>query len=147
MPLKDAVKVSRKTFFNPRGWAGYDSLKTQVVITWGIVKNLFSPAAPRRQETFEQAVQRLNLSEKEIQQVSNRYLVYAYAFVILGVGTLFFSFYLLLHHGTPAGWMLGLLTTALFFVFAFRYHFWHFQIKHRKLGCTFEEWRQGKPFD
>ena len=25
-------------------------------------------------------------------------------------------------------------------VFAFRYHFWLYQLKRRKLGCTFQEW-------
>ena len=147
MPLKDVVKVSRKTFFDPRGWAGYDLLRAQFVITWGILKNLFSPAAPTREETFEEAVKRLHLSEEAIQQTSRNYLIFSYVFVLCGLGTLGFSFHLLLNHGTAAGWILGLLSTALFFVFSFRYHFWHFQIKHRKLGCTFAEWRQGKPFD
>jgi intracellular multiplication protein IcmV len=28
-------------------------------------------------------------------------------------------------------------------VLAFRYHFWYFQIKNRKLGCTVYEWYRG----
>jgi len=34
MALKDVVKVSRKTFFNPRAWVGYDQVKTST-LTFG----------------------------------------------------------------------------------------------------------------
>ncbi|EKD73664.1 MAG: intracellular multiplication protein IcmV [uncultured bacterium] len=147
MALKDVVKVSRRTFFNPRGWSGYDLVKAQFAITWNILKNLFTPQTPLRQETFEEAMKRMHLSEEMLQDTSRNYLIFAYVFALFGLLTLVFSFYLLFHHGTAAGWILGLFSTALFFVFGFRYHFWHFQIKHRKLGCTFQEWRAGKTWD
>lgn len=145
MPLKDAVKISRKTFFNPRGWFGYDLLKSHTQVIWGVLKNLFSPAsAPRRVETFTQAMERLRLAEADIQQVAKNYFLYSLVFAAFGAIACGFSFYLLIHHGTAAGWILGLASSALCFVYSFRYHFWVFQIKQRKLGCTFKEWWRGK---
>jgi len=145
MPLKDVVKVSRKTFFNPSGWLGYDMLKSQFRISWSVIKNLYSPPSLTREETFEQATQRFKLADEQVQSVSRNFLIYSIAFAVFGLATMLFSVYLLFHHGTFAGFMIGVATTAVFLAYAFRYSFWRFEIKHRKLGCTFEEWLRGKP--
>lgn len=147
MALKDVFKVSRKTFFNPSGWLGYNEIKSYTRFLWETLKNLFIPAKPEHSETFEQALDRLHLTETDIQISAKHYLIYAIIFVVLAVGAIGYSFYLLLVHGTLAGWILSIAVAALFFSQAFRFHFWYFQIKHRKLGCTFAEWRRGKPFE
>ena len=144
MALKDVVKVSRKTFFNPRGWLGYDTLKASSQGLWFILKDVFTIAQPARQETFTQAMKRLNLTEEDIHKTAQRYFFLTVIFVSLGSAAFLASFYMLLHHGTLAGLVLAMATAAVFFSQAFRYHFWYFQIKHRKLGCTFDEWRRGK---
>jgi intracellular multiplication protein IcmV len=147
MPVKDVFKVSRKTFFNPRAWLGYDELKNQTKTIWDTLRALFTSSKPQRQETFEQAMQRLQLSEKDIKEKQATYLNYAIAFIILAVCSFLSSFYYLIHHHTFSGMILGFAVTTLFATQAFRFHFWYFQIKHRKLGCTYKEWRQGKPFE
>jgi intracellular multiplication protein IcmV len=144
MALKDVVKLNRKTFVNPRGWLGYDLLKTQTLMLWDILKNAFTPAKPTRSETFEQAMQRLKLTEADVQESKESYFSYAIGFVILACVSLAASFYYLIQHGTFAGFLLGIATTGLFLAQAFRFHFWYFQIKHKKLGCTFDEWRKGR---
>lgn len=141
---KNAVKISRKTFFNPRGWLGYDSLKIQTQTLLTILQSLFKPAEPKRHETFEQALKRLNLTEEAVQKNHTRYLFIAVIFAGLGVATILFGFWLLFYHHTFSGFVLSIPTAGLFLVNAFRYHFWVFQIKHRKLGCTFQEWWQGR---
>ncbi len=144
MPLKDAVKVSRKTFFNPMGWLGYGMLKAQFQLSRDILKETFTPAEATHKESFAESLKRLKLTEADITQTAFRFFICSIVFVVCGVATIGFSFYLLIHQGSFAGWILGLVSATLFFVFAFRYSFWHFQIKHRKLGCTFAEWRSGK---
>lgn len=145
MALKDALKVSRKTFFNPTGWLGYDMLKTQFSTNWQIIKNLYSPAETGRQETFEQAKQRFNLTDQQVDQISRNFKLYILIFMTCGLITILFSFYLLFFLGAFAGFILGIVTSTVFFAFAFRYSFWRFEMKHRKLGCTFDEWLRGKP--
>ena len=145
MPLKDAVKVSRKTFFNPAGWLGYDMLKTQFRVTWDLIKTLFTVPIAQREETFDQAVTRFKLTDQQLNNISRNFLIYSAIFVACGILTVTFAFYLLIHHGTFAGLLLGIAAAAVFFTYAFRYSFWRFQIKNRRLGCTFDEWLHNKP--
>lgn len=56
------------------------------------------------------------------------------------VTSIFYFFYVLFHHL----WLTAVLILSFsMFVSAlsFRYHFWWFQMRKRKLGCTFEEWK------
>ncbi|HSW69045.1 MAG TPA: type IVB secretion system protein IcmV [Gammaproteobacteria bacterium] len=145
MPLKDVVKVSRKTFFNPRGWLGYDMLKTQFKTSWEVIKNLYSPPQAGTPETFENASSRFKLTDTQLAAISKNFRMYTIIFVSCAVLTFLFSFYLLFTHGTFAGFVIGISTTAVFLAYAFRYSFWRFEITHRKLGCTFKEWWSGKP--
>lgn len=146
MSLKDdaksAIKISRKTFFNPSGWVGYSLLKSQIQSTFDFMSNAFTPAEAARKETFEQAMERLNLTEDYLKKTRTRYLIVAVVFLVLALGTVVAGIDLLIHHGTFAGFVLAIPTATLFFVNAFRYHFWAFQIKKRKLGCTFQEWAE-----
>jgi intracellular multiplication protein IcmV len=145
MAVKDALKVSRKTFFNPRAWLGYDSLKDQTRTIWTFVRAATTTATPpENPETFEEAMERLNLTEDSLQTVASRYLAYAAFFVALTGVNLIYAIYLLFHHKAFLGLILGLAVCALLLAQAFRYHFWYFQIANRKLGCTLEEWRTGK---
>lgn len=147
MAIKDVFKVSRKTFFNPRAWLGYDQLKSQTSTIWDIFKKLFTPAKPERQETFDEAMKRLEITEDDLKVKKATYLNYAIAFIMLATISFISSFFYLFYYHTFAGMMLGFAVTTLFATQAFRFHFWYFQIKHRKLGCTYQEWRQGKPFE
>jgi hypothetical protein len=55
---------------------------------------------------------------------------------------LFYSFFLLFHHTAFLGWFLGMATSALFFAQAFKYDFWSLQMRRRKLGLTFQDWKK-----
>lgn len=143
MALKDIFKVSRKTFFNPLSWGGYAEVKGTTLTIINIIRGLFiQQEGSGRTETFEQALKRLNVSEEELQGRTQNYFYFALLFFLCGILSVVFSFYLLIRHHTFAGFLLGLAAAALFESQAFRYHFWYFQIESRKLGCTFEEWRQ-----
>lgn len=146
MPLKDVVKVSRKTFFNPSGWLGYDFVRSQVKLTLDIARAVFSPsvAGAARQETFADAMQRLQLTEADLTRIHHNYRVLMAVFLLLGVAVSGWGIWLLFKKHTFSGLVLGLAAAGLAFVNAFRYHFYAFQIRHRKLGCTFDEWLAGK---
>lgn len=144
MALKDIVKVNRKTFVDPRSWLGYDALKEQSIGLWGFIKNLFVPAKAARVETFEQAMERLHISQDDLKNSEESYRAFAWVFAILTGLMGVFGFYALLHHGSLPSLILSFAVAALFAAQAFRFSFWAFQIKVRQLGCTFEEWRQGR---
>ena len=143
MAIKQALKISRKTFFNPRAWLGYDSLREDSRTIWTMVLDVLAVPGATEAETFEEAKERLGLSEENLQTTVHNYLLYALLFVVLGTLMILYSFYLIIGHKLFWGWLLSLSIAGLFYANDFRYHFWVFQIKQRKLGCTFEEWRQG----
>jgi intracellular multiplication protein IcmV len=142
MAIKDIFKVSRKTFFNPSGWLGYNEVKGSIQTSWDLMKGMFIIPEPTYKETFEEALIRQGVTDEEAQRRGNDFLTYAIVFLALSVTTFCFSFYILIIERTFAGCLLGMAVTALFAAQAFRFHFWYFQIKKRKLGCTFEEWKQ-----
>ncbi|HVY53022.1 MAG TPA: type IVB secretion system protein IcmV [Gammaproteobacteria bacterium] len=145
MPAKDVLKVSRKTFFNPRAWFGYDFVADQTRTMWSIFKGATAlPQPVHGPETFEEAMRRLNVNEADLVAISKSYFNYAILFVTLTAIDLTYGIYLLFHHRAFLGLVLALAVSALLLAQAFKYHFWYFQIKNRKLGCTVEEWRQGK---
>jgi len=142
MAVKDLLKVSRKTFLNPAGWVGYDSLKGQNKTLWELVKGSFVIPQAEYQENFDQAKQRLKLNEENLKQAQHTYQLLAFIFAGLGIISFLTGVYLLFQHGSFTSLILGCAVTLLFLGQAFKYHFWFFQIKQRKLGCTFDEWRK-----
>lgn len=142
MAIRDIFKVSRKTFFNPSGWLDYDGLKNQSTNLYSILKTTYTPDKSGREETFEQAMVRLNLTEEDVAGIIKTYAFYTFVFVLLGLGMFCYAFYLLFSVGSLTGLMLGLGAASLFFAQAFRYDFWSLQMRRRKLGLTFEEWKR-----
>ena len=148
MALKDVFKVSRKTFIDPAAWFGYGTVKGITQTLWGLVRGLFvtaEPTAVAPTETYAEALQRLNLTDETAQANAKNYFIFALFFAALSFGVLVYGLYLLLFHRSFLGFLLALAVTALLSAQAFQLHFWYFQVKHRKLGCTFDEWWQGKP--
>lgn len=140
MALRDMFKINRKTFFNPTGWLDYNSLKAQNRTIFTILKFLFTVQKPEREETFEQAMERLKLSEEAVRFGATNYRIYALIFMLIGLLTLFYSFYLLFRYWAILGWMLGVACSALFLAQSFKYDFWSLQMRRRKLGLTIDDW-------
>jgi intracellular multiplication protein IcmV len=106
------------------------------------LKNLFPGKGLERRETFEQALQRLQLTPEELRIQSQRFSFLAFFF--LGMSLLIFCYFLwMLLSGSlmSAGMTFSLMIYSL--SVAFRYHFWNFQIHRQKLGCTLGEWLSG----
>lgn len=141
MAIRDMLKISRKTFLNPTGWIDYDSLKYRTKSIWDILKGMTTVATPDREETFEQAMERQGLTDADVEQRISTYRLFAIMFVLLGSVVFFYSFYLLFKHSTFAGFLLGIAASAVFLSQAFRYDFWTMQLKERRLGMTFEDWK------
>ena len=101
MAIRDVFKLSRKTFINPRGWLGYDMLKEQTLTLWSLLKAMFTPAKPTREETFEQALQRLELTEEQVDATAVSYRYYALILVVCGLLSFAYAFFLLFRPGHP----------------------------------------------
>jgi hypothetical protein len=141
MAIRDVVKVSRKTFFNPKAWFGWDEMKFQFITIVSILRDLFSIAAPLREETFEQAMVRFNITEADRQNLSNRYFYFAWFFIACFLLVFAYAFFLLFAYGAFFACLMALAVAAFFLSQAFRFHFWHYQLAVKRLGVTFQEWK------
>lgn len=142
MAIRDIFKVTRKTFVNPSAWIDYESLRFQNRTIYDALKNIFTTQQPMREESFEQAMKRLGMTEEDVQYGATNYRLFAMVFLIIGLLIMFYSFYLLFQHAAFLGWLLGLSAAALFFAQAFKYDFWSLQMRRRKLGLTFTDWKK-----
>lgn len=140
MGFKDRTKQVAKPFVDYKTWMSVDEHKG----TWQKLLDsaraiFFVDIEPTREESFEEAVERLHLSPSAIQTKQRQCLIIAALFFIAGIASAVYTFALLLKKEFAASF-LGFGVTALLLAFAFRYHFWYFQIKNRKLGCTIADW-------
>lgn len=142
MAIRDVFKINRKTFLYPTGWLDFTAVRTLNKTIWDSIRNLFRVPAPDRVENFDEAMHRLDMSEADVEQAIKNYTSFAWMFFILGIIVLLYSFYLAFAHVTISGFILGLVSTALFLSQAFQYHFWAFQMREKRLGLTFKDWKQ-----
>ncbi len=129
--------------FNVRAdkWLSYDYLKGTFKQTSAIVRETFipPPRGPKVTERFEDAIQRMQLSEADIRERYQSYLRLCIFYAVVFLGILSYTVYMACQAHFVA--MLMSLCLSLWIAsFCFRYHYWSFQIKHRKLGCTLKEW-------
>jgi len=114
--------------------------------TGSFIKNsvgrLITPTKLQRQESFAEAVERMDLTDDDLELRKISFLRQSVFFLIFGVFLILLAFYRLYLAEIGSGILIFLLSFALL-AYAFRAHFWYFQIKHRKLGCTMQEWWVG----
>ena len=130
--------------FLPSGrlYGEVQGVKDQNKTLWTMLKTLYSKDVPEREETFEQAMARLGLTEADIQKTATRYRLYTLLFFLFGLALFAYAFYLLFAYFYVTGCLLALTATIFSWGQAFRFDFWSYQIRVRKLGVTFKEWKQ-----
>lgn len=132
-----------KRLFNLRAWADWDRMRSMTLYLISFLKKLFIPADNEVNESFATAQARLNLSNADL--IIKQKSLLRLSFIMLGAAILLFIYaiyHLLLANFLAFGLSLVVMLVAL--TLAFRYHFWSYQIKIRKLGCTIHEWfKQG----
>lgn len=128
----------------PIGWLGgeVEDLKNSNRNIVGAVKRILSPEEAEHEESFDDAMKRLNLSDADIKKSISRYQTYVGLFLLIAILLFSYSFYLLFAHISIIGFLLSLTATVFCLTQAFRFDFWAYQMKNRKLGVSFNEWKQ-----
>lgn len=90
-------------------------------------------------ESFDEAKVRLNLTDKDLLVRQKSLFRLAALMVVCSIGIFLYMIYNLIQAYYLAA-LLTLIVCMLSLVLAFRYHFWYFQIKQHKLGCTVSQW-------
>ncbi len=143
MGVKKVIKKSFTAGFNPKRWVGVDHIKDNGRVIGHLFTSLFKQESKKvKPESFEAAKARLNLTEADLQKrvQQGKYVIIFCLFAAL----LAFAYmiYLVMHHFYLPG-IVTLMISLLALVYAYREHFNIFQIKQRRLGCTFGQWFDG----
>lgn len=150
MEEKKSVKKKRgvfrgtlSLFFDLPRWIDAKSYVQTNKTLYEKIKDTFRIAKAERKESFEEAMKRLNLKEKDIQAriKHNKQALNMLLFLILLL--CLYGLYLFFNAAWSA---LILLFGVIIFtsVRAFKYSFWNFQMTEKKLGCSFREWMERK---
>lgn len=132
-----------KPFFEISQWFNTNALKNYARNIKDDAADLLVVKKTERSESFAEAMQRLGFTEQDIIDKQKSLLRLTLILVAIGLLVLAYALYLWWQDFILSGtlsFVLGLVA----FAFAFRYHFWFFQVKHRLLGCSFKDWLHGK---
>jgi intracellular multiplication protein IcmV len=146
MGIISGVRRAGSSIFNFKvtRWFGkdfiFDSLRTVANLFLGI----FTPEQAEVQETYEQALIRLGLSESDIQQRQQEFTKLFIFYLTISAMLFAYSLFIVVTYHNIGGFFMGFSITLYALTQAFRYHFWLFQIRNKKLGCSFREWLMDK---
>ncbi|HAT7073822.1 TPA: type IV secretion protein IcmV [Legionella pneumophila] len=145
MKKKSGSRIVRviTRIINVRKWVDWDRMKSFTLYLVNGVKRLFVPQEPTHVESFDEAVKKLKLNEADLIIKQKALFRLSVIMVIAAFMLLIYTGYQLFY-GSWKATIISLVVVMIALVLAFRYHFWYYQIKQRKLGCTVKEWyRQG----
>src|SRR3990167_2402078 len=128
-------------FFNYRAWIDWNRSKSIYnYFSKNLKKILITQKANKSQiKTFEEVVSEMKLTEDDLKVKEKSLRRLCYLMIIVGFLFYGYSMYHMLY-GTALSVSVSFVLMLVCFTLAFRYHFWYFQIKSRKLGCSIKEW-------
>jgi len=141
--FKTVVGGTFKSMVDVPSWLGYKYIKQHTLFLYQAFKGISTPLQATRKESFAEALQRLNLTEAEL-DIKRKSLIRSVIIFVIASAVAFIYMGYLFIIGQLFGGVISLLLTCVFLVKAFEASFWNFQIKHRKLGCNFKEWLSGR---
>ena len=128
-----------KRIFKVKYWSDSERVKSFFHYVVEMFKRLFVIRPKPAKESFEQAKARLKLTDGALLKKERALFRLSVFMAVIGVLMVLYSLYQGVY-GTFQGILLSLVVSLLAWVFAFRYHFWYFQIRQKKLGCSFMVW-------
>lgn len=129
--------------FNIRTWSDFDRMKAFTIYLQTGISRLFIPRKATATQSFNEALKQYQITERGLAKRQKSLLRTSILMCLLALGLFVYAIYLMTIYAWGAV-LLSLTVMMMALVLAFRYHFWFFQIKRRKLGCTIQEWfRQG----
>lgn len=124
-------------------WMSWDYIQETSSRYKYLLKDIVIPKKATRKETFEQACERLNLTEDDLTLRKTEFTRLFYFFLLAAIGIIIYSLWMAIKVQIGSS-LIGFCLALYALSQAFRYHFWLFQVKNRKLGCTVKEWLNGK---
>jgi len=140
MGIGSYLKNTAKDNVNVKGWSSWITVKDNAKTITGILKDVKTEAEkPVVKATFAETVKKFGLSESDLNARMKSYFRVAVLCAILGLAAFCWTIFLLSKLMFLSS-LMALSLSALMFAYAFREHFYYFQIKQKRLDCTFSEW-------
>ncbi len=139
MKKRSRIATVFGSVFNVRTWIDFDRMKSFTTYLTNGFRKMFIPQEEGSGESFEEAMVRMNLNEKDLQ--SRQTALYRLSWFMCLAAILIFAY--AVYHLVSGSYRATIISFAVMLIalaLAFRYHFWYFQIKERKLGCTLKDW-------
>ncbi len=135
------TKAILTTLFNPRAWSDWDRSKSSALYVTDMLKRMFviKKGPNNKSESFAKIVNKFDLDETMLEAKAKGLLRTSYALLAMSVLILIYGLYQFCF-GSLIGALIAMVEVGIGLVLSFRYHFWQFQIKQRKLGCTVKHW-------
>lgn len=132
-------KTAFSNIFKFRYWLDFDRNRNFALYVVQVMKRILYPEAPELTETFGQAKKRLHLTDEILlKQQTSLFRLSILMSIWAFFGFIYMFYQLFSAHFLAA--LISLVLTGLALTLAFRYHFWYFQIKKKKLGCSLHTW-------
>lgn len=140
-----AVKIIKKSVaagWNVSSWVGTKQIKNNAFLIKDLAKSVFTPAKDSsgvKVETFAQAMRRLGMTEADLQKRIKASTNLIFFCGLLTIPMFAYTIYIWMSHFYLPSFVC-LMLTFLLAVYTYREHFNRFQMRQRRLGCTFLEW-------
>lgn len=141
--FKRTKKFFNKRVENVKRGMGVPIMTNFFYVIRDIIKGFFAIPEAGEKENFQEAVERYGLSEKDLKNRCTAFTRQAYLFIFFATIVLLYAIYLVYRSFVISGFVTFTMAVMLM-ILGLRSHFWAFQIEHRKIGCTWREWLNGK---
>ena len=127
-------------------WLGYKNLKNTSFSLVATIKYIFTVQNANIRESFAESLHRLNITEQDLIKKRQQFYHLMLCYLLMSATMAMYAIYLAFN-GMILSFITSLALTCLCLSHYFRYSFWLFQIKHKKLGCSLKEWLNGNVID
>lgn len=132
------VRKQLKSFVNFPKWMGAKDIGSTGKSVYNALKKVVSKDSTFK-ETYDEAIKRMGLDEAHLAQRQAGFLRTSVFYLVMALGMMLYMLYLF----SESHWHAAIMTlsiSAILLSFAFREHFWYTQMKHKRLGMTFQDW-------
>jgi intracellular multiplication protein IcmV len=129
--------------FRADKWIGYKNLKNTTSSLFNTGKEVFLMQNANIRESFTDSIQRLHITEEDLLKKQKECYWFMLFYFLLTIMVGLYGMYLAFN-GQLLSFITSVAITCLCLSNYFRYSFWLFQMKHKKLGCSFKEWLNGE---
>ncbi len=142
MGVRSYFKNTVKNNTNVKSWSSWDAVKENAQMVSGLVKAMkpsVTGAEAVTPKSFQDQMKTAGLSEKDLQDRMKGHLRVTLVSLLLGLGGIGWTIYIFQKQMYLSG-LMSLSVTLVMFAYAFREHFFYFEMKQRRLNCTVKEW-------